>query len=1119
MLKWLGNIIEKRPWLVITLILLITIGFSTLIPGLEIKTDFRDFMPDNESIKANWRVVETFGQSQQVMFIYIDKQQAESTITPQALREQQYIEKELLKLNEVDQSVSIITILNQVCQVEFAEPMENCTDEQITIAIQDILLEKVPKTVQIFDVDDQNEKVDYNRYPWITKGRSIDEIDIKNCLISYDEETITFSIEVYDLSKFGYTLKSPIPLVNIVEWYIDFENIIKPHEMLDIDYRITAHIEPKHSLWEIGKGPLKNIKALLEHILNWELFNTYKKEAYLWIKPQGQSIYFPVQLKTGEVNFKNRENLIEIKASREELGRYGIALRYGLFELPAKLSNFKAGTRYYKSPIGKLPWLRITVNTSFLLNRLEKIRNRPFLGNIAGRILKNIANLTWESFDELMENIDDIVPLPDQVALKELEKSWVNSDKAPDVGASENILFIRAPLYDELRISALRFLSKDVEVTKKPKASVMLLNLNLSWKYAEQLEANRLILEELEKIDAADDFVSVEATGDGVVSVQIDEVTMNANQIIMPMIIITIIIVLFIFFRRPSYVLIPLSALVVSAIWIFGTMVLLGIPFSTMSVAIVPLIMGLGVDYSVHISHNYRLELSKGRTPAQAIKRSILEIGTAMFLAMLTTVIAFLSFLSSSVPPLRDLGLILALGILYTFITAITLQASARYLADRKKEKFIKMKKRKFILNIFMGKLAKAVLGHQKKILVVFLLITLVSAVGASHIETSFDFYSFVPEENPAIQVFTDMEENFPFVGQDQEYILFEGNVANVDTLESIMRTHENLDDDTFVSKRADGTTQAESIYITINQAVDNNLSLIEEFNLDEKTRIPKTDGDVRRLYDFLWNSIEYGIQTRLALHKSSGGRYDSAVIRIYINILAGGRETIDFQNDLKVLNQELRDDVVNYGDANVIVTGPFIITHEITSTLTESQLLSTGISLFLATIVLIIAYRRLTLGFIAIIPILLAIVWILGTMYFIGYGLNILTITVTSLTIGIGIDYAIHATERFKLIADKTGDINMALTETISRTGGALFIAALTTTLGFGMLIFAPIPPQVQFGVIMVMTISYSLIISVLLLPLVLGRWAKWTKKRKGYIISPKPPEKGYLNNIESEE
>jgi predicted RND superfamily exporter protein len=137
--------------------------------------------------------------------------------------------------------------------------------------------------------------------------------------------------------------------------------------------------------------------------------------------------------------------------------------------------------------------------------------------------------------------------------------------------------------------------------------------------------------------------------------------------------------------------------------------------------------------------------------------------------------------------------------------------------------------------------------------------------------------------------------------------------------------------------------------------------------------------------------------------------------------------------------------------------------------------------------------------------------------MYFIGYTLNILTITVTSLTIGIGIDYAIHATERFKLVADKTGDIKAALTETIGKTGGALLIAALTTTLGFGMLIFVPIPPEVQFGVIMVMTITFSFITSVLLLPLILARWAKWSKKVRGYIISSKPADKNYINNNNS--
>ena len=57
MLRVLGNIIEKRPWLVISLVLAITIGFSTLIPGIEMKTDFKEFMPDDEVVQGYWRIV------------------------------------------------------------------------------------------------------------------------------------------------------------------------------------------------------------------------------------------------------------------------------------------------------------------------------------------------------------------------------------------------------------------------------------------------------------------------------------------------------------------------------------------------------------------------------------------------------------------------------------------------------------------------------------------------------------------------------------------------------------------------------------------------------------------------------------------------------------------------------------------------------------------------------------------------------------------------------------------------------------------------------------------------------------------------------------------------------
>lgn len=1110
MLSKIGNLIEKRPGLVIGFILLITVGFSILLPSLEMKTDYRDFMPDDDVVEANFKVVDTFGQSQMMMFLYVNTQNSDSVISANAIREQQYLEKKILNLEEINESISVITILDQICLLEYGETLENCTDEQINVVIQDILNNNVAKSIQILDNNDEDEIVDFNRFPRISKGRSIDEIDIKNCFVTYDDDSITYSLEVYELSSLESNLKSPIPFSNVMEWYIDFENIIQPDPRLDIDYKIAAHLEPKHSLWELGKGPIKNLKEILDHIRNRELVNSFKKEAYLWIRLPDQSMYLPIPLNKAHIEFDTERNLIKIKASRDELANYGIAIRYGLFELPAKLSNFKAGTRYYQSPIGRLPWIRISANTSYILNTIEKIMNRPILGNIAGRLMKNFANLSWEDYDSLFGNMDENIPISDQLALKEIEDLWINADYAPDVGKSENVLFIRTHLFDELRVNLLGFLSKDYEKIKKPSASIMILTLNVSSDYDDQISKTKFLINEIKKFDKKFEFVKLDITGDTVVSVQMNELTNEANMIIMPLAFIAIILVLFFSFRRVSYILLPLLALVVSAVWLFGTMVLLGIPFTMMSIALIPLIMGLGVDYSVHLSHNYRIELSNGKTPGEAIKISVSEVGTAMFLAMLTTVIAFLSFLSASMPPLRDLGILLALGIVYTFITAITLQAAVRYLIDHKKEKTNKKIKESFQLNLAMGVLAKAILNHQKKILAVLLLVTIISAIGAIQIKTGFNFESFMPEDSEGIKVLEKMQDNFPYASQDQEYIFIEGRVADVDTLKGIKKTFENLDDDTYIGRNIDGSIKAVSIYSIVEQAVSNNLSLIEKFNLDKNTKIPNTDEDVEKLYDFLWDSEEYGIQTKYCLHKSEKGKYDATVLRIYTVVATAGIEGSDLEQVLKIMVDEFEDDLAkDYGNVDVIVTGNLVITHVITASLSESQITSTIISLFLATLVLILVYKKLTLGLIAIIPVLTSIVWILGTMSFINYSLNVITITVTSLTIGIGIDYAIHTTERFKIIADKTGDINVALTETISKTGGALLIAALTTTLGFGMLVLAPIPPQVQFGVIMVMTITYSFITSVLLLPLILCRWAKWQKKRKGFIISPGKPKK----------
>lgn len=1118
MLKYLGDLIEKRPWLVITIVLIITLGFSILIPSIEIKTDFNDFMPDDELVKAQTRINNYFGENQQIMFLYVEKKDTDNILTIESLREQFYIQEKLLELPQVEQVLGLPFIIDQTCRLEYGKTFGTCSDEEIKTALEDILEKEGTISLKVFDKDDPNEKKDCVKYPRIGEGISVDDIDIKNCYIDYKEDTIEFSIEVYNLEKLRDKIRSPSPFTNVVEWYLDFENQVRPDERLNISYRLAAHIEPTYPIWEIGKGFIENTKLMLERLRDKELIYSYKLETFLWVKPLDETMYFPLTLENANISLLFDENIIRIVIPHEELERYGVATSFGEFQLPAKLTNFKAGVRYYQSNMLKLPWLRITINTDSFIKKIEKIREKPFLSNLATFSLKYFANLTWEEFDMLfnMLTFQGESQLPEYFALKDIEKRWINADISPDQGSSDNVFFIRPYFVEDIEIATRGFLPRTYEMGAKPNSCLMIISYNVTTEYEKNLEINNNILDQISFFDLDYNFVVFNATGQGVVTAQINEVTEEANMIIVPMIFFVIISILFVSFRRVSYVFLPLFTLVISTIWLFGTMVLLDIAFTTIAVALVPLIMGLGVDYSVHLSHHYRLELSKGKKPAEAIKTSILEVGNAMFLAMLTTVIAFLSFLSASLPPIRDFGLLLALGITYTFITAITLQAAIRYVLDRKKKDFEKIKKHSFKLNILMGKLAKNVLCHQKKIIACIILITILAGFGAFQIKTGFDFDSFIPESNPAREILEKIEKEYPFSSQNQEYILIEGRVSSRATLSGIIQTYSRIKNDKFAAKNSDGSLKTTSIYSIMGQAVNNNDSLIKKFNLEDDTKIPKTSDDVKRFFDYLYDSIEYGSLTKSVIHRKTNGEYDAALIRIYVDIVTEGRDAQEVEKDLKTLYSDLEKDIVDYGTADAIVTGDLIITYSMTQSLTKSQIISTGLSVLLATLVLIIAYRKPTLGLVTIIPVLISMVWILGTMYFIGYDLNILTITVTSLTIGIGIDYSIHATERFKIVADKTGDITAAVCETISKTGGALLIAALTTTLGFIVLIFAPIPPQVQFGVITAITITYSFITSVLLLPLILAKWAKWRKEKNGFIISPTPAEPDYLKEAD---
>ena len=204
-------------------------------------------------------------------------------------------------------------------------------------------------------------------------------------------------------------------------------------------------------------------------------------------------------------------------------------------------------------------------------------------------------------------------------------------------------------------------------------------------------------------------------------------------------------------------------------------------------------------------------------------------------------------------------------------------------------------------------------------------------------------------------------------------------------------------------------------------------------------------------------------------------------------------------------LHSDLIDDKKPLDDCSDVdscmVTGETILMNMIMSSLNTSQMNSMIItaisSAIILTLVFLFSYRSWMLGLITTMPVLFIISWVMGGMYLRGYYLNVMTITVASLTIGLGVTYAIHITHRFMEELESGEDPATAAHTTVTHTGSALFGAMATTVVGFGLMMLSLLPPMQQFGEIVALGILYAFISCVFILPSMLVLWARWHMKR----------------------
>ena len=171
-------------------------------------------------------------------------------------------------------------------------------------------------------------------------------------------------------------------------------------------------------------------------------------------------------------------------------------------------------------------------------------------------------------------------------------------------------------------------------------------------------------------------------------------------------------------------------------------------------------------------------------------------------------------------------------------------------------------------------------------------------------------------------------------------------------------------------------------------------------------------------------------------------------------------------------------------GHGQIYITGDLVILQTVLEGLSESQLESTVISLIVSCAVLLILTRRILPAIIVLFPVGLSSLWVVGSMAALGLKWNVLTVMVTALTLGIGIDYSIHMWRRIEVELKRQENHWEALRAALSTTGVALILSALTTAFGFLVLLFSPMPVIKDFGLITAVTVFFSLILALILLP-----------------------------------
>ena len=631
--------------------------------------------------------------------------------------------------------------------------------------------------------------------------------------------------------------------------------------------------------------------------------------------------------------------------------------------------------------------------------------------------------------------------------------------------------------------------------------------------------------------------------GTGLIGDEINQSLGDSGALVGPFALLFVVVALTVAYRDLLDIVLGVVGIIAVLTWTFGFMGWAGIPFNQLLLAVPVLLIGLSIDYAIHVFMRYReqraedesLEVNRGMSLALA------GVGAALVWVTVTAALGFLANLSSPIGALRDFGIVSAFGVIAALVVYGTLIPALKIEIDGALESYgIDRHKRAFATG--GGSFSRVLVGGATAarrfpvaIVVVALLLAAVGGYGATQVNTSFDETDFLADSppewtqslpGPMAPGSYDVSEDLEFIGDNyqqqgsQADVLIRGDVTNEQTLRWLAAIQTDTADQQTVFVGPNGPSirspltameetaaRGEQLSATTMPAERTErqtatVEFAEEYS-DATAQTDVPTGNVEELYDRL---LQANPDAARFLYRTDQG-YQAIRLQFGIVGNAGNGPVADDTRTVAALVRSESDGALAATPASDQVVFDNVQS-DLLSTVTQG-LVITLVSVF---VFLSLAYRATgrpaSLGFVTMIPVMLSVTWILGSMWVLDIPFNTLTGTITSLTVGLGIAYSIHVSSRYELELRRQGNVWEAMRTTVTGTGGALLGSAATTVGGFGTLAIAILPILQQFGIITGLTIIYAFLASVLVLPSLLVLWTRYLGPAAYFPDEESPPE-----------